>query len=565
MSSIPHDNPAVSLRSGLSKRQKTSKVDFIQQDGALEACRDARQIVRLVQCTQCSFPLQEPVTLPCGNSICKKCIPELHLRLNISYPATPNRLQGFTCPFPTCGVDHAAGDYGVDVVLNKVTYMVRKEIEAYAESVEASEVVHQLQERDKWSIAGVSSLRDQEVRSRVLAGGRLIGTYLMAQMGELAYDSEVVFTPMSPNCDKSDVLDTAVLEHLKESTRAELDCQVCYGLFLEPFTTPCGHTFCRSCLHRVLDHSHLCPICRRQQALTPGLSADRAPANAIISKLLTGLCPEALVARAEAAAIESCPGTQELDVPLFVCTLSFPQVPTFLHIFEPRYRLMIRRAIESGDRKFGMLLHKSSREPEGSLGPVSFYEYGTLLHIEGMHLMPDGRSLIETVGVSRFRVLKHGTLDGYTIGKIERVDDIDLAAEEALEARETSPSSPHSISAQDHFDAPPHHTTPNSPQASKIDTMSTHALFELGVAFVKKMREKSAPWLHARVFQAYGECPDDPALFPWWFASVLPTAETEKYKLLMTNSVRQRLKICAGWITEIEAQDWNQSSSCNVL
>merc|ERR1712093_94567 len=118
----------------------------------------------------CSYPLQEPVTLPCGNSICRKCIPELHLRQNISYPATPNRLQGFTCPFPICGVDHAAGDYSVDVVLNKVMYMVRKEIEAYANSVEASEIVYQLQERDRWSIAGVTSLRDEEVRSRVFAG-----------------------------------------------------------------------------------------------------------------------------------------------------------------------------------------------------------------------------------------------------------------------------------------------------------------------------------------------------------------------------------------------------------
>lgn len=444
----------------------------------------------------------------------------------------------------------------MDVVLNKVMYMVRKEIEAYADSVEASEIVHQIQERDRWSIAGVSSLRDEEVRSRVLAGGRLISTYTMAQMGELAYDSEVVYTPMSPNCDKSDVLDTAVLEHLKESTRAELDCQVCYGLFLEPFTTTCGHTFCRSCLHRVLDHSNLCPICRRRQAMTPGLTADRAPTNVIISKLLTGLCPEALAARAEAAELERNPGTQELDMPLFICTLSFPDVPTFLHIFEPRYRLMIRRAIESGDRKFGMLLHNSSREPQGELGPVNFYEYGTLLHIESMHLMPDGRSLIETVGVSRFRVLKHGTLDGYTIGKIERVDDIGIAAEEALEARETGSSPLRSISAQDHFGAPPNHTIPNPSSASKLDTMSTRALFELGVTFVKKMRDQSAPWLHARVFQAYGECPDDPAIFPWWFASVLPTADSEKYNLLMTDSVRQRLKICAGWIADYEGQNW---------
>lgn len=546
MSSLPFDTAAAPLRSNIPLKAFVSKPESKPQDAPLVASKDARQIVRLVQCPQCSYPLAEPVTLPCGNSLCKKCIPELHLRQNISYPATPSRRQGFTCPFSSCGVDHAVGDCSVDVVLNKVTDMVRREMDVYRSTDEAAEIVLDLQERDRWSIAGVSSMRET-AQTRVLGGGRLISTYTMAEMGELAYDSEVTYTPMSQNSDKADVLDTAVLEHLKESTRAELDCQVCYGLFLEPFTTTCGHTFCRGCLHRVLDHSNLCPICRRPQAVTPGLSADRAPNNIVISKLLIGLCQEALSMRAEMAEVDDKPGTQDMDMPLFVCTLSFPSVPTFLHIFEPRYRLMIRRAIESGDRKFGMILHNPHRQPQGELGNVGFYEYGTLLHVVGMHLMQDGRSLIETVGVSRFRVLKHGTLDGYTIGKIERVDDISIAAEEALEARDITSS----------LSLPPQ--SPRTSQAqtiAQLNAMSTQALFELGVAFVNKMKAQSAPWLHARVFQAYGECPTDPAVFPWWFASVLPTGDGEKYALLKTDSVRQRLKICAGWVKGIEARNW---------
>jgi Lon protease-like protein len=249
----------------------------------------------------------------------------------------------------------------------------------------------------------------------------------------------------------------------------------------------------------------------------------------------------------------------DLDVSLFICTLSFPTVPTFLHIFEPRYRLMIKRAVESGDRKFGMLLHNPSREPQGNLGRVHFYQYGTLLHIVNMHLMSDGRSLIETVGVSRFRIVKHGTKDDYTIGKIERIDDISIAAEEALEARETSASSiARNFSVQDHFGASPHHDQAQHPKqpvnVSELNTMSTRELFEIGIGFVARMRDQSAPWLHTRVFQVYGQCPTDPAIFPWWLASVLPTADGEKYKLLSTSSVRARLKMCAEWIIKIDAQ-----------
>lgn len=245
-------------------------------------------------------------------------------------------------------------------------------------------------------------------------------------------------------------------------------------------------------------------------------------------------------------------------------------MPTFLHIFEPRYRLMIRRAVESGSRKFGMLLHNPSHEVQGELGAVPFYQYGTLLHIVNVQLMPDGRSLIETVGVSRFRVIRHDSLDGYTIGKIERVDDISLTAEEELEAAETSMSSTASqFSTEEHFNPPAEQAAPrerrHSPPVIDLHTLPTNDLMEIGIQFVRKMKDQSAPWLHTRVYQAYGDCPDDPALFPWWFASVLPIADEEKYGLLMTSSVRERLQICAGWIAKIETQRWSNSSSCTVL
>ncbi len=33
-------------------------------------------------------------------------------------------------------------------------------------------------------------------------------------------------------------------------------------LLYEPVTTPCGHTFCRACFARSMDHSSRCPMCR---------------------------------------------------------------------------------------------------------------------------------------------------------------------------------------------------------------------------------------------------------------------------------------------------------------
>jgi Lon protease-like protein len=381
------------------------------------------------------------------------------------------------------------------------------------------------------------SAMDIMPRSRVLQGGRLVATFCLADMGELNYFSEVAYTPViSGTDDRIEALDTAVLENLKEVIRAELECQVCYAVMVDPLTTSCGHTFCRRCVARVLDHSNLCPICRRQLPMAPGLQLEAS--NKRITYILEGLLTELLQARRAAMVLEDALD-EETSMPLFPCTLAFPMMPTFLHIFEPRYRLMIRRCIENGSRKFGMLMYNHHQIPQGNLGDSHYMEYGTALHIDRIEMLPDGRSLIETRGAYRFKVLEGGVLDGYCTGRIQRIDDIPIADEEAIEATETSNTVP-----------------PGDDPMAQISKMSTQQLLEFALAFIAAARSRSARWLHQRVIDAYGEPPSDPALFPYWFASVLPIAEDEKYQLLPATSVRERLKITAGWIRRLEAARW---------
>ena len=45
---------------------------------------------------------------------------------------------------------------------------------------------------------------------------------------------------------------------------------------------------------------------------------------------------------------------EEEPLPIFVCTMTFPAMTCPLHIFEPKYRLMMRRCIETNSRRFGM-------------------------------------------------------------------------------------------------------------------------------------------------------------------------------------------------------------------
>ena len=60
--------------------------------------------------------------------------------------------------------------------------------------------------------------------------------------------------------------------------------------------------------------------------------------------------------------------------------------------------------------------------PARGTGPASsqgLMEYGTMLEIQSVQMLPDGRSMVETVGTQRFRLLERGNLDGYTVGRIE--------------------------------------------------------------------------------------------------------------------------------------------------
>lgn len=268
------------------------------------------------------------------------------------------------------------------------------------------------------------------------------------------------------------------------------------------------------------------------------------PLNRTIAQIIDHFFADQVASRREADAEDELGADHEKDLPLFVCTLSFPTMPTFLHIFEPRYRLMIRRVVESGSGKFGMVMYnRRGRDQGDDLGRTTFMQYGTVLVIERYELLPDGRSLVIATGASRFKVLEASELDGYYVARTERVDDISLAEEERLEAMEAA-----GFAIPDPTDAN-YHEPP-------LDSMSTQELLDLSRDFIRNQRQSGAPWLHPRVMLAYGPVPTDAARFPWWFVSILPIAEEEKYPILSAVSVRERLKLCARWARELESRDW---------
>ena len=90
-----------------------------------------------------------------------------------------------------------------------------------------------------------------------------------------------------------------------------------------------------------------------------------------------------------------------LRVPVFPLAgaLLFPRAQLPLHIFEPRYRAMVRDALAS-DRTIAMIQPKDSKEPP------ALFEIGCIGEIVGSEELEDGRFNIVLEGISRFRVAR---------------------------------------------------------------------------------------------------------------------------------------------------------------
>lgn len=202
----------------------------------------------------------------------------------------------------------------------------------------------------------------------------------------------------------------------------DFECSLCMRLFYQPVTTPCGHTFCTNCLERCLDHNPQCPLCK--ESLKEYLAFRKYTVTQVLDNIIKQHLPKEHSERVKLHAEE----TKELsdltkNVPIFVCTMAYPTVPCPLHVFEPRYRLMIRRCMETGTRQFGMCISDPQK---------GFVDHGCMLQIRSVHFLPDGRSVVDTIGGKRFHVLSRGMRDGYCIANIEYLQDTKVNDEEDL-------------------------------------------------------------------------------------------------------------------------------------
>ena len=183
---------------------------------------------------------------------------------------------------------------------------------------------------------------------------------------------------------------------------ALLQCGVCLQVLCQPVTLVCGHTFCRGCLFRAFSrNAKKCPSCRSLVVI----HAEAASENVLLRELAMAVNPEQYRLRSHETTKEL--SGVGLELPVFIYSeLLFPGASLNLHLFETRYKILAKRAVES-NRKFAY--HCPPYGPNELLGIGAVV---IICHVVEARFLPDGRCMLEARLVSRAAVTEHWVEEG---------------------------------------------------------------------------------------------------------------------------------------------------------
>jgi len=192
------------------------------------------------------------------------------------------------------------------------------------------------------------------------------------------------------------------------------------------------------------------------------------------------------------------------ELPLFpLSTVLFPYATVQLHVFEERYKLMVRQCLDL-DTSFGIVLIRSGSETGGNAEP---YMVGTTVRISRVHTYDDGSMDIQVQGERRFRIRKLDEDKPYLVGLVEPVVEME---------------------------------TEDSPRAD---------------ALVMKAREDFLIWIQRLIsrddFNVQVRFPEDRVALSFAIANLLPIENLEKQRLLETTDTLERIQ---GLIPILEEQ-----------
>jgi uncharacterized protein len=151
----------------------------------------------------------------------------------------------------------------------------------------------------------------------------------------------------------------------------------------------------------------------------------------------------------------------------------FPNVFLPLHIFEPRYREMVRDALE-GDRLIGMALLRPGWKADYE-GRPPVYQIGCAGLITHVDRLPDGRYNLVLRGLTKFRILGEDASRSYRLAEVEFLPETIDEAERAQLRAERRRLESLLAAGGEHAEQP---LPPNMPDEELVNALAQYLALE---------------------------------------------------------------------------------------
>ncbi|MYE07129.1 MAG: hypothetical protein F4Y04_07930, partial [Chloroflexi bacterium] len=127
------------------------------------------------------------------------------------------------------------------------------------------------------------------------------------------------------------------------------------------------------------------------------------------------------------------------ELPLFPLQIVvFPGESVPLHIFEPRYRQLVKDTLQTGE-PFGIVLTRRTRQQPTQEDREPTHDIGCTVRMESNEAFPDGRFNIGCIGERRFRIVEKLGERPYWVADVEYLEDpSDSESTEAYTAHEAT-------------------------------------------------------------------------------------------------------------------------------
>lgn len=367
-----------------------------------------------------------------------------------------------------------------------------------------------------------------------------------------------------------------------------LQCSIGNHLLQHPITSHCGHSFCKLC---VLQYKIASDACKKCQKRLPSYQfIQNQPTNVILQQVLLAYNqhdaspPMDNIAAANhisnmSISFDPSSNTSYQAVPIFLTDFAvLPSQKLRIPIYSEPHRTFFINSLLNCKEMQSLCFGIVSRDKANHKG-----RFGTMVKINSVEQRSNDL-VVDVVGLDRFQVtsvLKEtdNFLQADLEMKFEDAQDLlstshmhwidhrqQARAKQPSKNNSSLPPSPDSPMEDVIVSTP---TMPSSPPAEPViytpamklsnrihSFVSDLAHSTPSISFCSAIEGLLGPvWLES-VQGLHGTLPaaDNAVAMCWWSAVVLPVSNTDRYHLLATESLEDRLNIILSWIDDLKSQ-----------